>query len=320
MTNILITLDPKEIPSSQLERIQSIVPDARLIITDREDEMQSWLGNIEILAGHFPIPWLTQAPRLQWYQQWGAGTDWLMKYPEVATLNFILTNASGVHAIPISEHILAMMLAFARRLPQAIHNQEQRRWDRDGQPAAFELAGTTMLLVGVGAIGRRTAQVASALGMRVIGVRHDKQKTVPGIEKMLGPEELLDTLPEADFVVLTLPLTAETQQMINAQAFEKMKSSAYLINIGRGGTVDEGALIQALKTGQIAGAGLDVFTTEPLPPTSPLWGMENVIITAHYSGLTPHYNERALEIFIDNLDRYVHHRPMRNVVDKQRGY
>jgi phosphoglycerate dehydrogenase-like enzyme len=320
MTNILITLDPKEIPQSQIERIRLIVPDARLFITGREDEMQPLLGEVEIIAGHFPIPWISQAPRLQWYQQWGAGTDWLMKFPEVARLDFTLTNASGVHAIPISEHILAMMLAFARRLPQAIRNQEQRRWDRDGQPEAFELSGTTMLLVGVGAIGQRTAQIASGLGVRVIGVRHDKRKTVQGIEKMLGPDELMDALPEADFVVLTMPLTAETRRMINAQVFEKMKSSAYLINIGRGGTVDEAALIQALQDGQIAGAGLDVFATEPLPPTSPLWGMENVIITAHYSGLTPHYNERALEIFIDNLDRYIHHLPMRNVVDKQRGY
>lgn len=320
MTNILIALDPKEISQSEIERIRSIVPDAQLFMTDQQEEMQPLFGKIEILAGHFPIQTLTRLPNLRWYQQWGAGTDWLMGHPEIAQKDFILTNASGVHAISISEHILSMMLAFSRRLPQAIRNQEQHRWDRNGQPPAFELAGKTMLLMGVGAIGQRTAQIAAALGMRVIGVRKDKAKRVSGVERMIGPDELDTVLPEADFLVLTIPLTAETKGMINANTFSKMKPSAYLINIGRGGTVDEDALIQALQNGQIAGAGLDVFATEPLPTDSPLWDMTNVIVTAHYSGFAPHYNERALEIFIDNLARYVHHQPMRNLVDKQRGY
>ena len=320
MTDILITLDPKDIPQSEIERIRSIVPDARLFVTNKEEEMQPLMNDIEILAGHFQVDWLPQMPRLHWYQQWGAGTDWLLNYPEIARMDFILTNSSGVHAVSISEHILSMMLAFSRRLPQAIRNQEQHRWDRGGQPPAFELAGKTMVLVGVGAIGQRAAQITAALGMHVIGVRNDKTKSVSGVEKMIGPDELDSVLPEADFLVLTMPLTAETRQMINAKTFEKMKPSAYLINIGRGGTVDEDALIQALQNGQIAGAGLDVFAKEPLPSGSPLWDMPNVIITAHYSGFAPHYNERALEIFVDNLDRYVHHQPMRNVVDKQRGY
>lgn len=326
MTTILIAIDPAAIPPQQVDRIRSIAPGAHLLITEQREEMQPVLGEIEIAAGHFPNQWISQAPRLRWFQQWGAGTDWLLKAPEIASRDFILTNASGVHAIPISEHILALMLAFARRLPQAFKQQEQHDWqgkafwERKDQSAVFELSGKTMLLVGVGAIGERTARVAAALGMRVLGVRHDKEKTVPGIERMMGQDELAAALPEADFLVLTAPLTQETRQMIDAQAFARMKPSAYLINIGRGGTVDETALIQALQDGQIAGAGLDVFASEPLPPDSPLWDMPNVIITAHYAGDTPYYDERALEIFIDNLERYVHHRPMLNVVDKQRGY
>lgn len=319
-TTILIALKPESIPQNALERVRSIVPHARLVVTDREEEFEPLLGEIEVAAGHFPSNCILRASRLRWYQQWGAGVDWLMRHPEIAALDFLLTNASGVHAIPISEHILTFLLAFARGLPAAIRDQQQHLWQSNGHNELFELAGKTMLLVGVGAIGRRTAQVAGALGMRVLGVRSDPSKTVPGIERMYSPQELEKALPEADFVVLTIPLTPDTRGLFGARSFAQMKPSAYLINIGRGGTVDEPALIQALQNGQIAGAGLDVFASEPLPPDSPLWNMPNVIITAHYSGLTPHYDERAMDIFIDNLERYVKGEPLRNLVDKKRGY
>lgn len=318
MPTILIALEPRLLPEETRKRIQSLRPDARLIVTEKREEIEKLLPEIELAAGHFPISLITQAPNLRWFQQWGAGTDWLMRHPEVAAHDFILTNASGVHAIPISEHILAFLLAFARGLPKAIRAQGKREWVRN--VGAFELAGKTMLLIGVGAIGQRTAQVAHALGMRVLGMRRSPSNPIPEIDQMAGPDQLDELLPQADFVVLTIPLTAETQKMIDARAFERMKPGAYIINIGRGGTIDEPALIQALQSGKIAGAGLDVFATEPLPPDSPLWEMENVIITGHYSGETPHYDERALQIFMENLERYVKDQPMKNVVDKKRGY
>jgi phosphoglycerate dehydrogenase-like enzyme len=318
MTTILITLKPDSTPQSAAERIRAIAPHARLVITDKPEEIEQMAGEVEIVAGHFSPECISLAPNLRWYQQWGAGVDWLLRHPEIAEREFLLTNASGVHAIPISEHILAFMLAFARSLPAAIRAQEQHDWIRT-QPI-FELAGKTMLLVGIGAIGKRTAQIASALGVRVLGIRHNPSKNAPGIERMVGQDELDSVLPEADFIVLTVPLTNETRGLIGASAFARMKTTAYLINIGRGGTIDEPALIQALQTSQIAGAGLDVFAAEPLPPDSPLWDMKNVIITPHYSGLTPHYQERAMELFLDNLQRYINQQPMRNVVDKKRGY
>ena len=188
-----------------------------------------------------------------------------------------------------------------------------------GQPF-FELAGKTMLLIGVGAIGERTAKVAAAMGVHVLGVRRDSARTTPYVDEMYGPDQLLSILPRADFVVLTVPLTRETRGMIGAQELQAIKPSAYVVNIGRGGTIQEGALIRALQEGWIAGAGLDVFETEPLPSDSPLWDMENVIVTAHYAGLTPHYEERAMAIFVDNLERYCAGKPMRNVVDKRVGY
>lgn len=320
MPNILIAIDSKRIPPAQIERIRALVGASRLIITDRQEEIEPLLGEIEVAAGHFPVEWIARAPRLRWYQQWGAGTDWLMRHPEAAAKDFILTNASGVHAIPISEHILAFMLAFARGLPAAFGAQREHHWEHDRDPGAFELAGKTVLMVGVGAIGKRTAHICTAMGMRVLGVRRDPSRAVVGIEQMLGIEELDRVLPQADFVVLTIPLTQDTRCLFDQKRFAKMKPSAYLINIGRGGTVNEDDLVAALHTGQFAGAGLDVFATEPLPAESPLWDMPNVIITAHYSGNTPFYDERAFAIFTDNLERFLKGQPMRNVVDKKRGY
>jgi phosphoglycerate dehydrogenase-like enzyme len=263
---------------------------------------------------------LARMPNLRWYQQWGAGADWLMRHPEIAGRDFVITNASGVHAIQISEHILALMLALARRLPQACRAQLRGEWQRQEHERLFELAGKTMVLIGVGAIGARTAALAAALDVRVIGVRRNAGEPIPGVARMVGPERLLEVLPLADFVVLTIPLTPETRHMIGERELRAMKPSAHIFNIGRGGTIDEAALIRALRAGWIAGAGLDVFEKEPLPADSPLWQMENVLITAHYAGATPHYNERAMTLFLDNLRRYRAGEPLRNVVDKQLGY
>ncbi|MFL5802112.1 MAG: D-2-hydroxyacid dehydrogenase, partial [Roseiflexaceae bacterium] len=275
---------------------------------------------IEIAAGGFPHELVARAAGLRWFQQWGAGADWLLRHPEVAGKDFALTNVSGVHAIPISEHIIGMLLMFARGLHHAVRAQAQREWRRIKSEEVFELAGKTMLLLGVGAIGERTAALASALGMRVEGIRRDPSREVAEVAAMYGPDQLRERLAHADFVVLTVPLSHATQGLIGAAELRAMRPSAYLINIGRGGTIDEPALVQALAKRRIAGAALDVFAEEPLPAASPLWAMENVIITAHYAGATPKYNQRAMAIFLDNLRRYRDGAPLRNLVDKQAGY
>ena len=318
---ILLALEPGMFSEEQLAQLRAVAPEMRIVVTRDREEIEAILDEIEIIAGWCPRELVLRAPNLRWFQQWGAGADWLLRYPEAVEREFILTNASGVHPIPISEHILAFMLAFARELPRAIRAQEHRQWIPQGQhQGVFELAGKTMVLIGVGEIGRRTAWVATALGMRVLGVRRDPSQSAPGVEAMFGPDRLLELLPQADFVVLTVPLTRETQGMIGERELRAMKPTAYLINIGRGGTVQEKALVRALQEGWIAGAGLDVFETEPLPEDSPLWEMDNVIITSHYAGITPHYHERAWAIFMDNLRRYRSGDPLRNVVDKRLGY
>ena len=320
MSSILLYFPPDELSAEQLAQIQSAAPDMPLLVSREHAEILAQADDIQIVAGHFSPALLAQLPHLRWAQQWGAGVDWLQRHSGLAERDFILTNASGVHAVPISEHIMATLLMFARGLNHAARAQARRRWWRPERQAVFELEGKTMLLIGIGAIGSRTARLALAHGMRVEAVRRDASVATAGVALTVGPDQLNECLPHADVVVLTIPLTNATRHMIAAEQLRRMRPTAYLINIGRGGTVDEQALIQALSTGQIAGAALDVFAEEPLPESSPLWEMDNVIITGHYAGNNPHYNQRALEIFIDNLGRYQRGEAMRNLVDKQAGY
>lgn len=320
MSVILLGFEPGTLDEKYVQRIREIAPEMQLLVTNDRAEIEAALDEIEIAVRRLPRELIASAPRLRWFQQWGAGADWLLRYPEVREKDFVLTNTSGLHAIPISEHILAMMLAMGRRLHYAVRAQSRRTWERPATTDLFELAGKTMLLLGVGAIGERTAQLASALGMRVWGIRRNPALSVAGVEAMYGPDRLLELLPQADFVVVILPLTEETQGMIGERELRAMRPTAYIINVGRGGVIQEQALIRALQEGWIAGAGLDVFAEEPLPADSPLWDMENVVLTAHYAGLTPHYDARAMEIFLDNLERYVSGKPLRNVVDKRLGY
>ncbi len=320
MTTIAVFLNPDEVSSEKRDRIKELAPDMDLLVTRDRAELQKMLDDVEILTGWFPHDLILEARNLRWVQQWGAGANWLMRYPQAVEMDFILTNASGLHAVPISEHILAFLFAFARGFHRVHNYQAKREWGTPDEVEVFELAGKTLLLVGVGAIGARTAELAACLGMRVIGIRRNPHLDSPGLDAIHDPERLLETLPEADFVVLTMPLNYETKGMIGERELQRMKPSAYLVNIGRGATVDESALIRALQSGWIAGAGLDVFETEPLPADSPLWGMPNTILTAHYAGRTPHYLDRAMSIFLDNLERYTTNQPLYNVVDKELMY
>lgn len=306
---------------AQVAQVQAAAPDMRVELLHSPDALREVLPDVEILAGGAPSEMIVQAPSLRWYQQWSAGSDWLLKYPQARSMPFLLTTASGVHAIPISEHIFAFLLSLGRHFHHAARLQAKKAW-REGYAASdmFELEGKTMLILGVGAIGARTAQLAEAFGMRVIGVRNNASKSVPHVARMVSVDALDAVLPEADVVVSTVPLTEDTRHMLGRAQFERMKETAFFINIGRGKTVDEAALIQALTSGQIAAAGLDVFEDEPLAKESPLWEMDNVIITPHVSGMTPQYNARALDIFLENLRRFQQGETLKNLVDKERAY
>ncbi len=334
MSILLLTLNEDQLTAAQMSAVKRNVPGSMSLAQTHDlQSIKQIAGEIEIVAGWFDPAWLFEMPHLRWVQQWGAGADWLLRYPELSKADFVLTNAVGVHAVQISEHVFAFLLALGRKLPNAIAAQNERVWAAVKHPSEaldtpfafssgslFELAGQTLLILGVGAIGERIARLAQTFEMSTIGMRSNPEKISPFVDKMVGSDRLHEVLAEADFVVNTLPHTGATSHFLGAKELAAMKSSAFLVNIGRGSTIDEIALIYALDNEMIAGAALDVVEQEPLPEDSPLWTMPNVLITSHYAGATPRYHERALEIFLDNLQRFQSERPLRNVVDKQRGY
>jgi phosphoglycerate dehydrogenase-like enzyme len=276
-----------------------------------------------LFAFNFPVEWVDRAPNLRWVQLASAGSDHMFSAGLFTRKpGLLVTTASGVHEVPISEHIVGMVLYFSRGFDLAALNQAAHKWDRYRPLEAY---GQTVCLVGYGAIARRAAALLKALGMRVVAVRASITEPVAGaegepVERFYPAAALDEALAQAEYVVLAAPRTAQSEHMIGARQFAAMKRDAVLVNISRGALVDEAAMVEALRDGTIRGAGLDVFEEEPLPESSPLWDMPNVLITPHVSGVNPHYNSRVTELFRDNLARFIAGEPLRNQVIVERGY
>ncbi len=318
MKKMVIT---RNIDQDHISQIKDIIPDWELIVGKDKQIWQEHVKDAEIIAG-----WskglaeycLDPQSKLKWLQSWSAGVDSL-PLEELNSRNFLLTSANGVHAYPISETIFALMLGLTRKIHTYVKNQQKKTWHHAhmGQ----EIHGKTIGIIGVGTIGGETAKIAKAFGMKVLGVRHSGMPA-HNVDEMYTPNQLGEFLPACDYVVVTSPLTKDTYQMFGTEQFKQMKASAFFINIGRGEIVVEADLIQALTEGMIAGAGLDVFEKEPLSNESPLWELENVIVTPHTSGSTEHYNQRVVEnILIPNLKAYLSGKvPPINLVDFSKGY
>jgi phosphoglycerate dehydrogenase-like enzyme len=280
-------------------------------IADAEVLMR-WFFDAQTLQGL-----VEQMPALRWLHIPRAGIDGSL-VPAVMGRDILLTNSAGVHAVPISEFVMLFALGHAKQAGRLRAMQAERRWgERELQLS--ELADKSMLIIGLGQIGQAIAARASAFGMRVVGSRR-RAAPVPGVRHVVAGDGWRALLGEADYVVIAAPLTPETRGMFGAAELAAMRPDAYLINIARGEIVDESALIAALEREQIAGAGLDVFATEPLPEDSPLWSLPNVFATPHISWNSPEVRARTMVLFIDNLRRYVHGEPMMNIVDKHAGY
>ena len=289
------------------------------------DGIESELGDAEIVFTLSLRPEQFRAARnLRWIHAPTAAVHQFM-FPELINSDVILTNSTEVHGPVVAEHVMALIFALAKKIPQAALLQERKAW---GQEAMWnhgqhlrEIGGATLGLIGVGSIGRRVARMASALGMRVIAVREHVEKGIPeGVEAVFAPAELDKLLGQSDFVVIAVPLLSATEGLINRERLAVMKPDAFLINVGRGAQVDELALAEALRRRSIAGAALDVFEHEPLPQDSPLWDLDNLLITPHTAGLTDKLWNRHYELFSENLRRYLSHHPLLSVVDKQKGY
>lgn len=264
------------------------------------------------------------ATRLRWIHSPAAAVHQLM-FPELINSDVVLTNAREVHGPVVAEHVMALIFALAKCLPQAVRSQQRHVWAQaamwHGHPRPRELAGATLGLVGMGSIARAIAKHASNLDMRVIAVREHPEKGSPeGVQQVFAPSQLDELLAQSDYVVLATPVTPRTTHMLDAARLAKMKSDACLINVGRGPLVDEEALAHALREKIIGGAALDVFEAEPLPADSPLWDLENLLITPHTAGLTEKLWERHYASISENLHRYLKGEPLHSVVDKRQGY
>jgi phosphoglycerate dehydrogenase-like enzyme len=262
-------------------------------------------ADVLVVSGLWHDGLLAAAPKLQFIQSIGAGVD---QFPraQLAERGIRLASARGVNAHAVSEHAMALLLALSRRLPEASRNQAKKHWRGmvgDLSRREDELGGKTLLVVGLGRIGGRLARLAAAFDMRVIGLRRNPAADGEGAHSVHGIDALDRLLPEADFVALTCPLTPETERLIDAAALRRMRPGAHLINVARGRVIDEPALIAALREQRIAGAALDVTVEEPLPPGSPLWEMENVLITPHTAGESRRYEDNVLDLLEENLAR-----------------
>ena len=281
--------------------------------------LDSLLREAEVIYGlRLPQNILERAPRLKWVQTSSAGVDTLVG-TKLWQSDVILTTTSGIHIIPMREHVLGMMLMFVRHAPIYFVNKQRKVWKQD---LPDQLCGKTLGVVGLGKVGEGIARAAKAFDMRVVATRRHAAKhgTSSAVDTFYPTDKLLEMLGESDFVVVTVALTKETQKLIDERELRAMKPTAYIINIARGSVIDEGALTKALKEKWIAGAGLDVFEKEPLPKDSELWTLPNVIITPHVAGIMPDYNARAMEVFCENLKRYLAGQPLINVIDRTKGY
>jgi phosphoglycerate dehydrogenase-like enzyme len=280
------------------------------------------LPRAEVIGAYVLSPEeFARGANLRWLHLGVAGVENSL-HDALAQSQVIVTNARGIHADVMAEYALAAILSGANRFDLAAAGLVKKEWrQKEIIRHRHSIAGKTVGIIGAGAIGAATAKLCKACGMSVIGIRRSPEKGAPeGFDDIYGPDDLAKVLSAADYVVLAAPLTAETRRLLGAAELAMMKPAAFLVNIARGALVDETALIAALHERKIAGAVLDVFTDEPLPPESPLWDLENVFITPHISGNFEAYVERVGAQFAENLARYVRGEPLINVVDKRRGY
>lgn len=324
-------------PRWALDEIRAAVPgDWACVVLDRpadsggdggavSAEVIEAVRGAEVYLG-YGLPrdlFLAARETLRWAHSGSAGVGGSL-YAEMLASDIVLTNSAGTHAEPIADTVLAMMMHFARGIDWAVRAQAERRWDKSPFDAADapirELAEGTVGLLGLGGIGRAVARRAAALGMRVVALRRSGGEGPPGVEVLSGDGALDRLVSLSDYLVVTAPRTAETEGMIGARELALLPAGAVVINVSRGGIVDEAALVEALRGGRVRGAGLDVFEKEPLPPESPLWDLPNVLLLPHVSGTTHRFWRRETDLIVANLRRYLAGERLLNTVDKHAGY
>ena len=318
---VLATGDPV---SEHLKKLPRLLPDARVIISSDRSELRKAapeadvilnadFRDLTLLPNTFP-----HATRVRWVHSLSAGIDQVLS-PELIASPVVLTNGRGVFRRPLGEWVIAAMLFFSYDLHRLIRQQAARSFEKF---LVNELYGHTLGIIGYGEIGKAAAERARPFGMRIVAIRRKPELSVGDalVDAVYAPDRMNQMLGECDYVAVSTPLTPETRGLIGEQQFDAMKRSAVIINVGRGPVIDERALIAALESGRIRGAGLDVFEVEPLPPSSPLYRLENVLMSPHCADQTPGWLDRAVQCFVDNFERFRKGEPLQNVVDKRAGY
>jgi phosphoglycerate dehydrogenase-like enzyme len=322
------------ISAERRSRIQAVASNVRVVESQTEADAVREIADTDALFGYLTPAMLASARQLRWAQAPTASMEKYL-YPELVASPVVVTNMRGIFSDVIADHVFGFILCFAKNFHHYIRQQMHGVWHMRGREtnelpgyggpgevhpsdrATMTLADCTLGIIGLGGIGSETARRGLAFGMRVLGV-DPAAETAPEGVTLWRPDRLDELLAASDFVVIAAPHTPETNKLLNRARLRKMKRSAYLINVGRGVIVDLADLTAALQAGELAGAGLDVFEIEPLPPDHPLWKLDNAIITPHAAAASPRVAERHLETLLDNLRRFIDGRPLRNVVDKKR--
>ena len=306
------------------ERLQQDFPQLNVVHLPDYKRVDEEITDAEIAVAWSIRPaQITAAKKLRWIHSPAAAVHQLI-FPELINSDIVLTNAREVHGPVVAEHVIALIFALAKKVPDAVRLQEKHEWGQqrmwDERPRVREVAGATVGLVGLGSIGRAVAKSAKALGMRVVAAREHPEKGSEGADAVFGPAQMNEVFRQADYIVLAAPVTDSTKAIANAERLALMKPDACLINVGRGPLVDEASLAAALREKKIGGAALDVFPKEPLAPDSPLWDVPRLLITPHTAALTDKLWERHYALSSENLHRYLAGEPLLGLVDKRKGY
>jgi phosphoglycerate dehydrogenase-like enzyme len=343
---VLITLPLNEELKAELEEVSERLSITHLPTRQGSPIPEEVWEKTEVLYTMRTLPENKEAaPNLKWVQCFFAGVDALVDAPifkkkeendEKETKKIILTSMSGANASQVAEHVMMMMMALGHSVPDFLSLQSRNEWmtDKAARYQPQELRDSTVGIVGYGSVGRQIARLAQAMGANVLATKKDlmhpedtgySPQDIGDPEgdfftRLYPPEAIRSMFKECDFVVITIPLNKDTKDLIGAGQLAALKPSAFLVDVSRGGIVNHKSLIQALKDNRLAGAAIDVFPEEPLPADSPLWAMSNVILTPHIAGFSPFYDQRALALFIENLNRYLDKEPLLNQVDLDRGY
>jgi phosphoglycerate dehydrogenase-like enzyme len=311
-------------PAWLRERLQSEFPQLKVLQLPNYDRVPEEIADTDVFIGWFLRPeQFLAAKKLKWIHSPAAAVHQLM-FPEVVGSSVLVTNSTGVHGPVVAEHAIAVLLALAKRLPQAMRYQAKKKWSQEQlwqeRPRPREVDGATVAVIGMGVIGSEFTRRAKALGMKVLAVRENPGKGTGGADEVFGPSQIDEVVPRADYVLLCTPVTPATSHIMNRARLKKMKPDAYLINVARGTLIDGPDLLEALRNRTIAGAALDVFEEEPLPEQSPFWELDNVLITPHTAAVTERLWERHFNLIVENLNRFMAGKPLLYEVDKRRGY